>query len=161
MKPACMLHACCMHKLARMNRYAWTCNCYPKSPFWPCLTFADISIRKYLCQYYISERLFRKKKGYASTNFCRSYVRKPSQWHAWPEQKFVMGLEKEEPSSSPIIKKGRGDSGKVIWWDTGHNTDSSSTDEHTDFVMYVILLRKWFFQKYQYINPISFWVPGT
>ena len=44
-----------------------------------------------------------EKKGHASTDFCRSYVRKPSQWHAWPEQKFVMGLEKEEPSSSPII----------------------------------------------------------
>jgi hypothetical protein len=24
-------------------------------------------------------------------------------WHAWPEQKIVMGLEKEEPSSSRII----------------------------------------------------------
>jgi hypothetical protein len=67
--------------------------------------FRGYFYRKYLCQYYISERLFPKKKGHASTDFCRSYVRKPSQWHAWPEQKIVMGLEKEEPSSSPIIAK--------------------------------------------------------
>ena len=55
----------------------------------------------------------------------------------------------------------KGDSGKVIWSDTVYITDSSSTDEQTDFVLYVILLRKWHFQKYQYINPISFWVPST
>ena len=29
-------------------------------------------------------------------------------WHAWPEQKFVMGLEKEEPSSSHIMQAGGG-----------------------------------------------------
>ena len=66
-----------------------------------------------------------------------------------------------EFSQGGYYKKGRGDSGKVIWSDTVYITNSSSTDEHTDFVLYVILLRNWHFQKYQYINPIIFWVPGT
>jgi hypothetical protein len=51
---------------------------------------------------YFQKAIPPKKKGHASTDFYRSYVRKPSQWHAWPEQKFIRGLEKEEPSSSLI-----------------------------------------------------------
>ena len=51
-----------------------------------------------------------------------------------------------------VLLNGSGDSGKVIWSHTGYMTDSSSNDEHTDFVLYVILRRKWYFQEYQYLR---------
>jgi hypothetical protein len=47
-----------------------------------------------------SPKSYFQKNGHTSTDFCPSYVRKPSQGHAWPEQKFVKGLAKEEHSSS-------------------------------------------------------------